>query len=849
MNKKLLIGIGIVLLVVVVFVAGLFFWNSINPNTIKKDEKAEVTALVETFGSKLKEVRSSDPEGMVSQEIKQVYAPFVSSNFLLDLINDPSKAPGGAASSPWPEKIEIISMEKLDSHTIQVKGKIILMTSVEMTQGGNAGEMPIVLWVRNTNVRGAWLIDQLSFGDYAFYDGKELYNILKNAFPNMGIIGGRGEPFVAQSIDITGDYIPEAIVDMQIGGAYTEYYTVCRFVSGKLEVAQFKDENGNVSTMFIYEGASVQHEVKLSFINDGKGNHAIYQYTVNKSASDPTVISTITVEAYKWNEATKLFEYNEELSIEFEQEEEKLLMPKILAFSSLKYKEIRSSFPIITSVSAFNGKVTFATGTGKIIVNDFKAANTNHLVIYDAQSGRLEYSTSIDKSWARISGVQINDNWVLFEAMEDPGEIPSECFAINRSTDELIRLLPNYDWGEKVSPDTTVFTVFDRILLQGDYAYLVIMSEDMVASGSSTVFRGGAGGTRFIRVNLKDGKQDSIFTPPVQSFSISQLWALDNDSIAFGTSEVMADGDTRDQVYFYDPSTTTLKPIVIDQWKDSSDPRYIGTYTITPDKRIIYSSNNKIVIAPVATLSAFAEVGITESNGFISGYIVASDNYLVARLDNGDIFVFNRKTGERAIIKGANVASEITINADEICYVHRQEKANDSIIYLDLKEIPGFQPLDQVTDSTGDISTNISLPKGISGRDVYAYLQNNIIQPVFGGHVFCAYTRFGSEVKDNKTYIYLWALCAEYRLENGKLTEGTGRAGPLVLIATSSQQSNTITEHLEPENGTGYAPSIKKMFPTQYYNEMSKTQRYYTVIAADLNSNVEAQAKTYYNLR
>jgi len=685
MNKKLLIGIGIVLLVVVVFVAGLFFWNSINPNTIKKDEKAEVTALVETFGSKLKEVRSSDPEGMVSQEIKQVYAPFVSSNFLLDLINDPSKAPGGAASSPWPEKIEIISMEKLDSHTIQVKGKIILMTSVEMTQGGNAGEMPIVLWVRNTNVRGAWLIDQLSFGDYAFYDGKELYNILKNAFPNMGIIGGRGEPFVAQSIDITGDYIPEAIVDMQIGGAYTEYYTVCRFVNGKLEVAQFKDKNGNVSTMFIYEGASVQHEVKLSFINDGKGNHAIYQYTINKSTSDPKVISTITVEAYKWNEATKLFEYNEELSIEFEQEEEKLLMPKIVAFSSLKYKEIRSSFPIITSVSAFNGKVAFATGTGKIIVNDFKAANTNHLVIYDAQSGKLEYSTSIDKSWARISGVQINDNWVLFEAMEDPGEIPSECFAINRKTNGLIKLLPDYNWGEKVSPDTTVFTVFNRTLLQGDYAYLVIMSEDMVASGDSTVFRGGVGGTRFIRVNLKDGKQDSIFTPPVQSFSISQLWALDNDSVAFGTSEVMANGDIKDQVYFYSPSTTTLKPIVIDQWKDSSDPRSIGSYTITPDKRIIYSSNNKIVIAPVATLGASTEVGIAASHDYISDYIVASNNYIVARLDNGDIFVFNRKTGERTLIKGAKVKDTITINADEISFINRQEKTNDSVVYLDLK--------------------------------------------------------------------------------------------------------------------------------------------------------------------
>jgi hypothetical protein len=154
-----------------------------------------------------------------------------------------------------------------------------------------------------------------------------------------------------------------------------------------------------------------------------------------------------------------------------------------------------------------------------------------------------------------------------------------------------------------------------------------------------------------------------------------------------------------------------------------------------------------------------------------------------------------------------------------------------------------------ITDSTGNISDKTKLPKGVSGKEVYVYLQSNVLQPNLGGKMFCAYSLFGSEVKDNKTYIYLWALCAEYRLENGKLTEGTGRAGPLVLIATSSQQSNTITEHLEPENGTGYAPSIKKMFPTQYYNEMSKTQRYYTVIAADLNSNVEAQAKTYYNLR
>jgi hypothetical protein len=630
---------------------------------------------------------------MVSQEIKQVYTPFVSSNFLLDLINDPSKAPGGFASSPWPEKIEIISMEKLDSHTIQVKGKIILMTSVEVAQGGNAGETPIVLWVRNTNARGAWLIDFVSYGEYAAYDMKELTSTLKRTFPNITTIGDRGEPFIAQTIDINGDSVPEALVDLQTGGAYTEDYAICERENGKLYVANFRDKYMLFSQKFFSKGASVQHEVKLSFASDGKGNGVIYQYTIDKSSSDPAVIDKISVEAYRWNMSTRLYEYNEELSLAFQKEEERLLILGTVAFSSLKYKEIRSSFPIITSVSAFNGKVAIATGTGKMLVDDFKAANTNHLVIYDVQSGKLEYSTSIDKSWARISGVQINDNWVLFTVMEDPGEIPSECFAVNRKANKLIKLLPNYSWGEKVSPDTTVFTVFNQTLLQGDYAYLVIKSEDMVVSGSSTVFRGGAGGTRFIRVNLNDGKQQNVFTSPLQGFGISQLWALDGASVAFGASEVMATGDIRDYVYFYDPSTATLKPIIIDQWKDSSDPRSIGSYTITPDKRIIYSSNNKIVIAPVTALSASTEIGIAENNDYISDYIVASDDYIAARLDNGDIFVFNRKTGERTLIKGAKVKDAITINADEISFINRQEKTNDSVVYLDLKGLSISQPV------------------------------------------------------------------------------------------------------------------------------------------------------------
>jgi hypothetical protein len=490
---------------------------------------------------------------------------------------------------------------------------------------------------------------------------------------------------------MNGDSVPEALVDLQTGGAYTEDYAICELENGKLYVANFRDKNILFSQKFFSKGASVQHEVKLSFADDGKGNHVIYQYTIDKSSSDPAVTDKITVEAYRWNEATKIYEYNEELSLAFQKEEERLLIPRTVAFSSLNFKEMTSKFSAVSAAAVCNGNIAYATGTGKIIVDDFGAANTSHLLICDAQSGKLEYSTFIDRKWARILNVQMNDSWVLLQVMEDPGQIPSECFAINRTTNRLVKLLPNYSWGGSPSSTTTVFTVFNRTLLQGDYAYLVVGKTEMVTDGSSIIFRDGVGGTRFIRVNLKDGKQEVIFTPPVQSFSISQLWALDNDSIAFGASEVLATGDIRDYVYFYDPSTSALESIVIDQWKDSSDPRYIGTFTITPDRKIVYARGKKIVIAPVATLSAFAEVGITESNGYTSGYIVASDGYLVARLDNGDIFVFNRTTGERTLIKGANVKGTITINADEISLINRQEKANDSIMYLDLKELSNLQ--------------------------------------------------------------------------------------------------------------------------------------------------------------
>ncbi|NCQ53388.1 MAG: hypothetical protein GW803_04885 [Caldiserica bacterium] len=83
----------------------------------------------------------------------------------------------------------------------------------------------------------------------------------------------------------------------------------------------------------------------------------------------------------------------------------------------------------------------------------------------------------------------------------------------------------------------------------------------------------------------------------------------------------------------------------------------------------------------------FEEIGLESPNDFmLVGSTVASNDYIVARLDNGNIFVFNRKTKERRIITGGDVRSEIALNGSDLSFINYPEDRNDSIIYLDLKE-------------------------------------------------------------------------------------------------------------------------------------------------------------------
>ena len=131
--------------------------------TEKADQQA-ISNLVENFGKKLQTVPLLASQEVAAQSMKDNYGSFVSPTLLAKWQQDPTNAPGRMVSSPWPERIEILSMEKISADDYQVKGNIIEITSEEKANGGAAATRPIALEVKRSEKQ--WLIEAAVLGDY-----------------------------------------------------------------------------------------------------------------------------------------------------------------------------------------------------------------------------------------------------------------------------------------------------------------------------------------------------------------------------------------------------------------------------------------------------------------------------------------------------------------------------------------------------------------------------------------------------------------------------------------------------------------------------------------------------------
>ena len=93
------------------------------PSCVPSPKEAEVRTLVEAFGSRLQEVTLTSPN--VGEEMQAQYSDFVDPTLLEEWIRSPANAPGREVSSPWPDRIEIVSLDEISPDVYSISGEVV----------------------------------------------------------------------------------------------------------------------------------------------------------------------------------------------------------------------------------------------------------------------------------------------------------------------------------------------------------------------------------------------------------------------------------------------------------------------------------------------------------------------------------------------------------------------------------------------------------------------------------------------------------------------------------------------------------------------------------------------------
>ncbi|MBX4189423.1 hypothetical protein KW785_02405 [Candidatus Parcubacteria bacterium] len=154
-----------IIVIVVLIVLGLLVLRrplSSPPQTTSNIDEAAITARVEEFGKKLKEVSLLQDKDALKAQIKLVYGSFLTPELLAAWLRDPSQALGRSVSSPWPDRIQAVEVTK-ESDSYKVEGNVIEVTS--NTPLEPAAVYPVTLKMVRSGE--SWLIAQVVKGSYS----------------------------------------------------------------------------------------------------------------------------------------------------------------------------------------------------------------------------------------------------------------------------------------------------------------------------------------------------------------------------------------------------------------------------------------------------------------------------------------------------------------------------------------------------------------------------------------------------------------------------------------------------------------------------------------------------------
>ena len=137
---------------------------------------------------------------------------------------------------------------------------------------------------------------------------------LKQAFPNERIEESRPIS-IYKKVDVTGDGVPEVMVNLGTGGATIDLVTSMRIENNKPIAPLFKQKDGKVSTLIFSVGAGGAGRYG-STAEMLANKNTIYFASYSKYGESADYCR---VESYQWNAQTKIFEYNSSLSNEIQQ--------------------------------------------------------------------------------------------------------------------------------------------------------------------------------------------------------------------------------------------------------------------------------------------------------------------------------------------------------------------------------------------------------------------------------------------------------------------------------------------------------------------------------------------------
>lgn len=141
--------ISIVAIIILAGFIGLLVFNNYKKNEIISDStRSTIEETVNNFGNQLQKVSLLAPEDILKASIQSQYSSFVSTELLNNWLTNPQNAPGRTVSSPWPDHIEINSIQS-SKKGYEVKGDIVFMTSNEVEHGGETGRQSIYLFLKN----------------------------------------------------------------------------------------------------------------------------------------------------------------------------------------------------------------------------------------------------------------------------------------------------------------------------------------------------------------------------------------------------------------------------------------------------------------------------------------------------------------------------------------------------------------------------------------------------------------------------------------------------------------------------------------------------------------------------